>query len=33
MEKLPDRAAALKRESAIKALSHSKKEKLIGKKG
>jgi predicted GIY-YIG superfamily endonuclease len=33
VEDLPDKGAALKRERAIKALSHSKKEKLIGKKG
>jgi putative endonuclease len=33
MEQLPDRGAALKRERAIKALSHPKKQKLIRKKG
>lgn len=33
IEELPDKGAALKRERAIKALTHSKKEKLISKKG
>jgi putative endonuclease len=32
VEDLPDKGAALKRERAIKALTHSQKEKLIGKK-
>jgi putative endonuclease len=32
VEELPDKRAALKREKAIKALTHSKKENLIGKK-
>jgi putative endonuclease len=33
MEQVPDKSAALKRERAIKALTHQKKQELIRKKG
>jgi putative endonuclease len=33
MEELPDKGAALKRERAIKAFTHLKKQKLFSKKG